>query len=174
MRRIAAELERQPEGFDLRLEDTARALGLGLKGGMSGPFFRSLARTGQFHISRAAGPGALAMRTRLQTLTQHQVDRLPADLQAEHRAWVSSTTAAPGPEERRTRARRLALSLLELGEPPEAAELQLHRWQVHPGMAHEALRWAETRRSGMVTAAAAPIPPPRRPRPTYGPADDAA
>jgi hypothetical protein len=187
VRRIAAQLEAHPDGFDLPLEDTAGALGLGLKGGLSGPFYRALARTGQFHISRANGPSELAVRTKLQTLTHHQVERLPPMLQREHAEWVASTAAEPTLEERRTRARRLALSLLELGEPLDEAELQLHRWKVHPGLAHEALRWAEARRSGVAapqapaapvvpraTAAAAPIPPPRRPRPVNDPAGDAA
>ena len=184
VRRITSELEAHPEGFDLPLEETAHAIGLGVRGGMSGPFFRALARTGQFHITKATGASELAARTRLQTLTHHQVGRLPPTLQAEHAEWVASTNATPTAEERRTRARRLALSLLELGEPDEAVELQLHRWKVHPGMAHEALRWAHARRAGLAapaeaapalaTAAAAPIPPPRRPRPVYDPADDVA
>lgn len=180
IRRITAELEVHPDGFDLPLEETAHAIGLGIRGGMSGPFFRALARTGQFHITKATGPSELAARTRLQTLTHHQVSRLPPALQAEHAEWVASTQATPTAEERRTRARRLALSLLELGEPTDAVELQLHRWKIHPGMAHEALRWALARRQGAepaparATAAAAPVPPPRRPRPVYDPADDAA
>jgi hypothetical protein len=32
----------------------------------------------------------------------------------------------------RNRSRRLALSLLELGEDLEATERQLHRWRFHP------------------------------------------
>ncbi len=180
IRRLAAELEAHPDGFDLPLEETANAIGLGLRGGMSGPFYRALARTGQFHITKANGPSELAARTKLQTLTHHQVDRLPPTLQQEHAEWVASATATPSAAERRTRARHLALSLLELGEPPDAAELQLHRWKVHPALAHEALRWAEARRgpgtpaAPEATAAAAPIPPPRRPRPVYDPAGDAA
>ena len=180
IRRIAGELEAHPDGFDLPLEETANAIGLGLRGGLSGPFYRALARTGQFSITKANGPSELAARTMLQTLTLHQVDRLPPMLKEEHAAWVASTTATPDVHQVRTRARRLALSLLELGEPPDAAELQLHRWKVHPGLAHEALRWAQARRQGtdpalpQATAAAARVPPPRRPRPVYDPADDAA
>jgi len=179
VRRLASDLEARPDGFDLPLEATANALGLGVRGGLSGPFYRALARTGQFHISKAEGPGALAIRTRLQTLTRHQVDRLPPALREEHAEWVTSTNAAPTAEERRTRARRLALSLLQLGEPFEAAELQLHRWKFHPGMAHEALRWAEARMQGVEptrtqAAAPAPVPPPRPLRATYDPAGDAA
>jgi hypothetical protein len=182
IRRLASDLEAHPDGFDLPLEETAHALGLGLRGGLSGPFYRSLARTGQFHITKANGPTELAVRTKLQTLTRHQVDRLPPLLQAEHAEWIAATAATPTPEERRTRARLLALSLLELGETVEAIELQLHRWKIHPGMAHEAMRWARDRRAGsdgtaapvQATAAAAPLPPIRRPRPVPSPADDAA
>jgi hypothetical protein len=179
VRRIASELEAHPDGFDLALEETANALGLGVRGGLSGPFYRALARTGQFHITKANGPGELAARTKLQTLTRHQVDRLPATLREEHAAWVASANATPSAEERRTRARRLALSLLQLGEPLEAAELQLHRWKFHPGLAHEALRWAQARMQGVEPAAtpppaAAPVPPPLPPRPIYDPAGDAA
>ena len=180
IRRITAALEASPDGFDLHLEDTARSIGLGLKGGRSGPFYRALARTGQFHITKATGPAELAARTRLQTLTRHQVERLCPSLQAEHAIWAAEEHAAPDLEQRRTRARRLALSLLELGETGEAAELQLHRWKIHPGMAHEALRWAEARRAGAphapvaAAATAAVPPPPRRPRPVFDPSGDAA
>lgn len=145
VRRLAGALEEHPDGFDLPLEDTARSLGLGLRGGSSGPFYRALARTGQFHISRAAGPAHLAVRTRLQTLTHRQLERLPDALQAEHRTWLADHHAEPDEDQRRRRARRLALSLLELGEPLQAAELQLHRWKFHPAVAHDAMRWASAR-----------------------------
>lgn len=179
VRRIAASLEQHPDGFDLHLEDTAQAIGLGMRSGRSGPFLNALARTGHFHITKPVGPDELCARVRLQTLSHHQVERLPEALRAEHPAWVASTHAEPDEAQRRTRARRLALSLLELGEPPAEAELQLHRWKVHPALAHEALRWAEARRAGappapMATAAAVAIASPRRPRPLSGTADDAA
>jgi hypothetical protein len=146
VRHLAAALEAEPEGFDLHLEDTARALGLGHRGGANGPFYRAIARTGQFHITRSAGPGHLSVRLRLQPLTHRQLSRLPERLQAEHRIWMAQHEV-PDEEQRRQRARRLALSLLELGETTQAAELQLHRWKVHPALAHDALRWAEARRS---------------------------
>ena len=198
LRHLAAALEAAPDGVDLDLEDTARALGLGMRGGASSPFLRAIARTGQFHLARPDGPGAIALRTRIQTLTHHQAERLPPALRDEHEAWLRASRAEPTPDERRTRARRLALSLLELGEPPEAVEVQLHRWKVHPALAHEALRWALDR-SGrpvpelaptpapLATAAAGPAPGSpgagpvlvggpgaRRPRPTVGPSGDAA
>lgn len=144
-RRLGAELDRHPDGFDLDLEATAHSLGLGLRAGTRGPFFRALARTAQFDLTRSVGPAALAARTRLGTLTEHQVRRLPTHLQAEHAEWTASARREPDETQRRRRARRLALSLLELGETTEAAELQLHRWRVHPALAHDALRWATAR-----------------------------
>jgi hypothetical protein len=97
------------------------------------------------------------VRLRLQPLTHRQVSRLPERLQAEHRLWMAQHEV-PDEEQRRQRARRLALSLLELGETTQAAELQLHRWKVHPALAHDALRWAEARRT-QPTASAAPVAP---------------
>ncbi|MEA2497534.1 MAG: hypothetical protein QOJ29_5445, partial [Thermoleophilaceae bacterium] len=39
-------------------------------------------------------------------------------------------------------SRRLALSLLELGEDLEATERQLQRWRFHPAICHESVQWA--------------------------------
>lgn len=146
MRHVAAALEAQPDGFDLDLADGARALGLGTRGGHSAPFVRALARTGQFHLSRPAGSAALMVRRRMPPLSRQQILRLPPALRDEHDAYQQAAQAQPTIEERRTRARRLALSLLELGEAEEAVELQLHRWKIHPALAHDSLRWAQLRR----------------------------
>ena len=196
VRRLAGELEAHPEGFDLDLDTTARALGLSQRGGTNGPFYRALARTQQFHITAPTGPAALKVRLRLQTVTQRQLERLPDALRREHDAWTAAPRSEPDDEQRRRRARLLALSLLELGEPPDAAQLQLHRWKVHPAVATDALRWAQARIAGKppapstaptatVAAAAsgAPIAPTRatavagsRPRPAaaFDPSGDAA
>lgn len=157
LRHLAAALEAAPEGVDLDLEDTARALGLGLRGGANSPFLRAIARTGQFHLARPDGAGAIAVRTKVQTLTHHQTERLPAALRDQHDAWLRAARAEPSDDDRRTRARRLALSLLELGESAEATEVQLHRWKIHPAMAHEALRWALDRTGRAAQATSAPV-----------------
>jgi hypothetical protein len=101
---------------------------------------------------------------RLQPLTHRQIARLPERLQAEHRLWVAQHEGVPDEEQRRQRARRLALSLLELGETGEAAELQLHRWKVHPALAHDALRWAQARRSAPGSGAPTEAPVAEQPR----------
>ncbi len=167
LRHLAARLDQEPEGFDLAVDDTARLLGLGSRSGLGSPFVRALARTGQFRHSRPAGPDALAVRRKLPALSRPQIARLPVALRDAHDRWETSARLEPSVEERRTRARRLALSLLELGEDEEAVEQQLHRWRIHPAMAHEALRWAQVRRGERaplpLAAASAdrPGPPPR-------------
>src|SRR5260221_13756209 len=47
LRRGAAAFDRSPGGFELPLSDTARALGLGDKGGRHSPFMRALWRSCQ-------------------------------------------------------------------------------------------------------------------------------
>ena len=42
----------------------------------------------------------------------------------------------------RRRARRVALALAELDEDVPTTEQRLHRWKVHPVVAHEAAVWA--------------------------------
>lgn len=145
LRRLAAGLDAAPDGYDLPLTDTARALGLGASGGKHSPFMRSLARSCQFGLAQFCGSGGLAVRRRLPPLNRHQVARLPAPLQDAHRAWQEAALRTPDTEHRIRRARRLALSLLELGEDGEAAERQLHRWKFHPALAHDAVRWAVDR-----------------------------
>lgn len=147
MRRLAAGLDEEPDGFDLPLLDTAQALGLGNKGGRNAPFLRAIARAGTFHLAQPAGRGGLAVRRRVPPLTRAQVERLPAPIRAEHDAWQRADERAPSLEQQRSRARRLALGLLELGEDREAVEHQLHRWHIHPALAHEALRWADQHRT---------------------------
>ena len=141
LRRLAAGLEAEPAGFSLSLPDTAQALGLGGRGRNS-PFVRALARSCQFELAMVPGPGELAVRRRLPPLTRRQLARLPAGLQAEHQRWREAEAEVPAAEALSRRARRLALSLVELGEDVEATERQLLRWRFHPALAREATRWA--------------------------------
>jgi len=141
LRRLAAGLEANPEGFDLDVGLTAQALGVGSRGGRSSPFMRSIDRSCRFGAARLHGVDTLSVRRKLPPLTRGQLQRLPEPLQAEHAEWLARTVPTESDSMRR-RARALALSLLELGEDAEAVERQLHRWRFHPAMAHEALRWA--------------------------------
>lgn len=162
LRRLADRLDDEPDGFELDLVDTARCLGLGMKGGRNAPIMRTVERCCRFGAARLHGHTGLSVRRRLAPLNRAQVERLPEALQAEHVRWLARPTDRAGVEEMRERARRLALSLLELGEVPEACERQLHQWRFHPAVAFEAVRWA---REAHAAIAAGGDEPPARPRP---------
>lgn len=166
VRRLADGLDAAPEGFELDLLDTAIELGLGARGGRHAPFMRTIDRCCRFGATDLSDGVTLRARRRLPPLTRGQLARLPQRLQADHPAWLEESrneagspptaTAAPPPvplaaapslaavgaDHVRQRARRLALSLVELGEDGPAVERQLFRWQIHPAMAHDATAWA--------------------------------
>jgi len=142
LRRMVTGLDRSPDGFELPLAETAAALGLGGKGGRNAPVARSLARCCQFGAAMFCGGTELAVRRRLPPLTRVQINRLPPELRAEHERWMTATSDPGSAEQQRQRCRRLALSLIELGETVETTEHQLHRWRFHPALAREATLWA--------------------------------
>jgi hypothetical protein len=152
LRRLAAGLDLQPAGFDLPLGETARALGLGGEG-RSSPFVRALNRCCQFQLAQPHEEGVLAVRRRLPPLNRRQLTRLSESLQAEHQRWQETEVHATSVEALRRRSRRLALSLLELGEDLEATERQLLRWKYHPALCREAARWAWERHVAALAAA---------------------
>ena len=167
IRRMAAGLEAQPSGFELPLGETARALGLGGDGRHS-PFVRALTRCCQFELATPGDEGVLAMRRKLPPLNRRQVVRLPDTLQADHERWLEAELQAPPLEALRRRSRRLALSLLELGEDLEATERQLQRWRFSPALARQAAAWAWERHlaagdeAGGAPGAGPPPPTPDR------------
>ena len=162
LRRLADQFDAEPEGFDLDLVETARALGVGMRGGKHSPMLRTVDRACRFGASRMIGTTGLAVRRRLAPLTRAQVERLPASLQREHTDAVRRPRTDQTFDNLRTRARSLALSMLELGEDDPSIERQLHRWRFHPAMASDALRWAHGTHnggSGTVAPAGTGTPP---------------
>ena len=158
LRQLADRLDDEPDGFTLDLTDAARSLGVGMRGGRNAPIMKTVERTCRFGAAQMHGRTTLAVRRRLAPLNRSQVERLPERLQAEHGHWLTRPTAANQGEHLRERARRLALSLLELGETPEACERQLHAWRFHPAIAFDAVRWA--RSTHAANAGLAPTPDP--------------
>jgi hypothetical protein len=142
LRRVAAGLEAQPSGFAMPLGDTARALGLGMKGGRHSPFMRALGRVCQFDLGQLHDEGTLAVRRKLPPLNRRQVEHLPDMLRDAHKRWQEEQLRIPAVDGLRRRCRRLALSLVELGEDLEGTERQLHRWKFHPALAYESASWA--------------------------------
>jgi hypothetical protein len=153
MRRLASGFDASPQGFDLPLGETARALGLGDKGGRHSPFLRTVNRMIQFELAKVTGPEQLAVRRRLPPLSRRHTVRLSPALQEAHSRWQADQLRDPPEEGQRKRARHLALSLLELGEDPESVERQLTRWRYHPALVKDAAAWAtERHRSAMAAA----------------------
>jgi hypothetical protein len=149
LRRLATELDEHPDGVTLDLMEVARSIGVGMKGGRQSAFMRTVDRACRFGGARWQSPTELAVRRKLPPLTRGQLTRLSPALQEQHDDWVGLHDAPHARDDvarMRERARGLALSLLELGEDPSAAEQQLHRWRFHPALAHEALQWAVAHR----------------------------
>ena len=142
LRRMATGLEASPDGFTMGLADTAKALGLGDKGGRHSPFVRALSRCVQFDMAQTQGDTVLAVRRKLPPLNRRQLLHLPPSLRQAHERWQQEQLRIPAVEGLRRRCRRLAMSLVELGEDLEGTERQLHRWKFHPALAHESAAWA--------------------------------
>src|SRR3954471_16934991 len=160
LRRVANGLEANPSGYSMPLADTARALGLGMKGGRHSPFMRALGRVCQFDLGQLQDEGTLAVRRKLPPLNRRQVERLPDMLRAAHHRWQEEQLRIPAVDGLRRRSRRLALSLVELGEDLEGTERQLHRWKFHPALAYESAAWAWHRhREASTQVAATPLAP---------------
>jgi len=155
MRRMAAAFDSSPEGFEIDLGETARALGLGDRGGRHSPFLRTVNRMIQFELAQVAGPVELLVRRRLPPLGRRQTVRLSEALQEAHERWMADQLKVPPGEAQSRRCKQLALSLLELGEDREEVERQLLRWRYHPALAREAAAWAaELQRSAPAEAEA--------------------
>jgi hypothetical protein len=153
LRRVAAGFDANPDGFDLPLGETARALGLGDRSGRNSTLLRTVNRTIQFELARAIGPDRLAVRRRLPPLSRRHTVRLSPSLQEAHERWLAEQLRDPPDESQRRRARHLALSLLELGEDPEAVERQLAGWRYHPAAIKDAADWATERHRSALSAA---------------------
>lgn len=159
LRRLVDGLDAAPEGYDLDLPRTAAELGLGAKSGQHSPFVRTIDRCARFGVVEVVGSTELRVRRKLPPLTRFQLERLPAHLQAEHQAWLEGDRPRPSVDEQREHARGLALSLLELGEDEPTTERLLHRREVHPAMAHDAVAWAVAHRSVTQRIAPRDLPP---------------
>lgn len=142
LRRLAASLEQRPDGLDLPLADTSRSLGLGDREGPSSPLWRSLSRLVQFDLARPENENELAVRLRVPPVNRRHVRRLPPDLQQAHEEWATAQLAEPPLEAARRNARRLAFTLIELGEDLDHVERTLFAAGFHPAICRESAAWA--------------------------------
>lgn len=88
LRRLAQRLELEPDGFELDCAAWAQELGIGMRGGKNGPFWRAVDRTCRFGAAQRTG-AVLTVRPKLPPLTMHQIARLPEQLQATHQVWLA-------------------------------------------------------------------------------------
>jgi hypothetical protein len=142
LRRIAAGFDAAPGGFDLDVDEAARALGLGGRTGRHSPFQRAVARCVTFELARRSDGASLRVRRHVPPLPRRHLLRLPPSVQEHHRGWTAAQQRTPILEQHRARARQLALGLRAMERDRDQAELQLVRWHVHPALAHEAAGWA--------------------------------
>ena len=147
-RQLAERFDHRPEGFTLPTEEAARSLGLGSPVGRRSAFNRTVARLAQFRLVHLDTEDVLLARRRLPSLSRTQVLKLPAVCRQAHEVWRAEEVATPALPVLRERARRLALSLLQLGEDPNEVEHHLHRLRFHPALARESLAWAVAHHAG--------------------------
>jgi hypothetical protein len=142
LRRLAVEFETRPDGFSLDAQDVARSIGIGTRGGRSGPFPRAIDRCVRFGCIQHADHGILAVRRRLPPLSSAQVQRLPRHLRASHDDWQRDRRrGGPNPADD-GHAARLARSLLDVGASAAEVEDQLRRWGFDDTASRRALRSA--------------------------------
>jgi len=166
MRRFAACFDEHPAGTEVDLPELARSLGLGAGPGPNAPVGRTIVRLAQFDLVHEADRG-LAVRRRLPPINRRHVRRLPAHLQRAHEEWVTAQLAEPPLAAERRNARRLALTLVELGEELDATERTLGAAGFHPAVCRESAGWAwdRHRRARAEALAGADTEPPAAHRP---------
>lgn len=144
LRRLAQELDAQPEGFEIETTTLSREIGLGHRLTKRSPFVRTLERCAKFHLVLFEG-AVLHVRRRMPALSPRQLQRLSPRLQQRHENW-GVDTAADGPSRRAelVRAAHLARTLLSLGESPHATERQLDTWGFAPAVAWHGVHWAQS------------------------------
>ncbi len=120
VRRLAAGLDRSPEGYELDLGATAQAMGLSFTEGRSSPFSRALQRCVMFGIAHPI-PRGLAVRRRIPAVANRHLRRLPDEVRAAHDDWQRTTISLDD----LTRAHRLAMAMVDVGDEVEMVEHQL-------------------------------------------------
>ncbi len=120
MRRLVAGLEQSPDGYDLDLDATARAMGLSFTRGRSSPFGKALERCVMFGLAHPVD-GGLAVRRRVPPVSHRHLRRMPDAVQAEHETWL----AARSDTDQFSRAHQLATTMLDVGDDPLVIEHHL-------------------------------------------------
>jgi hypothetical protein len=131
LRRVVDGLDHYPGGYELDLEQTAKALGLGYTPGTMSPFARALHRCVLFGAAQPVD-GGLAVRRRLPPVSARHLARMPDHLRDAHRSWLRRATS---PDAEATRARILAAAMVAAGDATDSVERQLLGLGVPPSVA---------------------------------------
>jgi len=94
LRRLARGLEEHPQGFQISLADTARAIGLGAGTAKQSPINRTIDRACMFGAARRVSETEIHVRTHLPRLTARQLSRLPLAVRSAHQQWVLAESGA--------------------------------------------------------------------------------
>lgn len=132
LRRLVAGLDREPDGYDLDLQATARAMGLSYSAGRSSPFSKALQRCVMFGLAHPIDDG-LAVRRRIPRVTLRHLQRMPEPLQVAHHEWHTTTIGI----DELTRAHRLASAMLDVGDDSTVIEHHLIALGVSDAVAAE-------------------------------------
>lgn len=119
LRRLAAEFDQSPHGYDIDLTDTASAMGLSYTVGRPSPFAKALQRCVMFGLAHQTSEG-MAVRRRVPPIAHRHLRRMPESLQAEHETWHEAVTL-----DGISRAHQIAMAMVDAGDEPEMIEHQL-------------------------------------------------
>ena len=147
MRKIAERFDTEPDGFELDLIDTSRALGIASQGGRNNAFHRSINRVVSFNMGATVNDSTIAVRQVMPLLHAGQIGRLSPRLQQLHDEAVRARRE--NLDEDLLRSTEVASTLLRLGDSPDIVERQLVSWGIEPSTANTAVNhaWADKARA---------------------------
>ncbi len=143
LRSVSYGFDVAPNGFALAPIETARVLGIGDRTGKHSPLQRALGRLCTFDLAYRRGD-TLVVRARVPWLEPRQVQRLSANLVAEHRLWEDAELQNSAVHATRRRAATLALSTARTGGSSSDVVRVLSRSGVDRDATHELTTWALT------------------------------
>ena len=152
LRNIAQRFDAEPQGLALNIADTAKALGIGSRTGRNSAFHRSITRMVNFSMARVVDESTIAVRQILPPLHSGQLRRLTPGGRRLHQQYLSQRSSPS--EEDLIRVTKVASTLLQLGDGPDAVEQQLVTWGVSAPSAKTAVdhAWAQKARDDSAAA----------------------
>lgn len=159
LRLLAKQFEAGPGGeVQLPAAETSQALGIGLREGNNSPLRRTFARLEKFDLAQLPPTrdwenGVIAVRRSIPPVNRRHIRRLPENLREAHEEWVTARIAEPPLASARRNAKRMAFTLIELGDDLDRAERALFSAGFHPSICREASVWAWQRHGGAYAAA---------------------